>query len=137
MSQSGVSRRQTVEQERAKFALSRVQDVAREERGIAASYRQEVMGLPAMILTNGLGQTLAFLKAKSEGGRKRNEHAAAYRHLDWWVRTQLPPSLEGDLLEAITRMDVSTYRLAQSEALAVLGWLKRFAEAELAGGERA
>ena len=28
-------------------------------------------------------------------------------------------------------MDVDRYRLAQAEALAVLGWLKRFAESEI------
>ncbi len=32
-------------------------------------------------------------------------------------------------------MDVSQYRLAQTETLAVLGWLKRFADAELPEGK--
>ena len=127
MNQPATPLRQTIEQQRAKFALGRVQDVKSNQRRIAGRYRQEVMGLPTMILTNGLGQTLAFLKAKGSGSQ--NEHAAAYRHLNDWVRAQL--SLGGDLLEEVTRMDVSRYRLAQAEALAVLGWLKRFAEAEL------
>lgn len=127
MSQPAGSRRQTIEQKRAQFALSRVREVSSNQRRIAGRYRQEVMGLPSMVLTNGLGQTLAFLKAKGAGSQ--NEHATAYRHLNDWVRAQL--SLGDDLLEAVTQMDVSVYRLAQSEALAVLGWLKRFAEAEL------
>lgn len=130
MSQPGAPRRQTTEQKRAQFALSRVQDVKNTQVHIAARYRQQIMRLPAMILASGLGQTLAFLKAKSDGGRKRNEHDVAYRHLDEWVRLQL--KLPGDLLEEVTRMDVSQYRVAQTEALAVLGWLKRFAEAEIA-----
>jgi CRISPR-associated protein Cmr5 len=129
MSQSRASRRQTVEQQRAQFALGRVQDVKGRQQ-IARAYRQEVMGLPAMILVNGLGQTLAFLKAKCEGSRKQNEHEAVYRHLNDWVRTQL--GLAGDLLEEVTRMDAGQYRLARAEALAVLGWLKRFAESEIA-----
>ncbi|MCC7367675.1 MAG: type III-B CRISPR module-associated protein Cmr5 [Chloroflexi bacterium] len=120
-------RRQTVEQERAKFALGRVHDVKGHHQWMARAYRREVMGLPAMILVNGLGQTLAFLKAKGAGSL--NEHAVAYRHLSDWVGKQL--SLPGDLLEEITRMDVGRYRLAQAEALAVLTWLKRFAESEI------
>lgn len=132
MSESGVPRRQTVEQERAQFALGRVHDVKRHHQRIAGRYRQEVMGLPAMILVNGLGQTLAFLKSKGAGSQ--NEHAVAYRHLNDWVLPRL--SRAGDLLEAITQMDVTTYRLAQAEALAMLGWLKRFAEAEIAQERR-
>jgi CRISPR-associated protein Cmr5 len=129
MSQPTAPRRQTVEQARAQFALGRVQDVKGKQARLAGRYRQEIMGLPAMILSNGLGQTLAFLKAKSEGGRTRNEHDAAYQHLSDWVRLQL--KLPKDLLESITEMDVNTYRLAQAEALAVLGWLKRFVESEI------
>ncbi len=132
MSQAAPSQqphRQTVEQQRAAFALECVRKVKRE--AFASKYRQLVRGLPAMILTNGLGQTLAFLKAK--GGEKSNEHQTAYTHLSAWAREQL--RFGPDLLEQITRMDVSQYRLAQTETLAVLGWLKRFADAELPEGK--
>ncbi len=126
---SGVppTRRQTIEQQRARFALGRVREVASKKYG--GKYRQEVQGLPAMILTNGLGQTLAFLRAKSKGGRADDEHAAAYQHLCSWICLQM--GWTGDLLERVTATDVAGYRRAQLEALAVLGWLKRFAEAEL------
>lgn len=117
------TRRQTVEQTRAAYALTCIRAV--QPSGQGASYLPTVRGLPAMVLTNGLGQTLAFLKAKN----KRD----LYRHLDRWVGKQL--GLPGDLLEAVTQMDVATYRLAQVEALALLGWLKRFAEAELEAQE--
>lgn len=121
------SRRQTAEQERAREALQRVREV--KGKAFEARYTAEVKGLPAMILINGLGQTLAFLRAKG----KDAEHAALYAHVATWVSRQL--KLDGDLLEAITQIDVATYRRCQVEALALLTWLKRFAEAELTGEE--
>jgi len=113
------TRRQTVEQERAAYALACIRQV--KGTRAAGEYRREVMGLPAMVLVNGLGQTLAFLKAKKK--------LVASEPLSQGVRVRL--GFQGDLLDEVTRMDVATYRLAQLEALAVLGWLKRFAEAEL------
>jgi CRISPR-associated protein Cmr5 len=115
------TRRQTIEQQRAAYALERVRRIAATDKRQAGDYHREIMGLPAMVLVNGLGQTLAFLRAK-----KRDR---VYRDLAGGVCERL--GLDGDLLEEVTKMDMATYRLAQLEALALLGWLKRFAEAEL------
>lgn len=85
--------------------------------------------VPALILSAGLGQTLAFLRAKgkSEGW---NQHQVLYNHLSSWVVAQLPDTA-GDLLEVVRQNSSDVYRQATAEALAFLGWLKRFAEAEL------
>jgi len=95
-------------------------------------YGSVVRKLPSYILTNGLGQTLAFLKAKGKG-EPGNEHEVLYRHLTDWVGRKV--NADGDLLSWLVNTATSQqYRLATMEALALLQWLKRFAEAELPKG---
>jgi CRISPR-associated protein Cmr5 len=97
-----------------------------------ARYGSVVRKLPSYILTNGLGQTLAFLKAKGKG-EPGNEHEVLYRHLADWVGRKV--NADGDLLSWLVNTATSQqYRLATMEALALLQWLKRFAEAELPKG---
>ena len=57
-----MSRLQRVEQKRAAEAWSCIQAVSEDK--FKKEYRSIVMKLPTLILTNGLGQTLAFLKSK-------------------------------------------------------------------------
>lgn len=91
--------------------------------------------IPSLILTNGLGQTMAFLRAK---GKKdpTDEHEVLYQQLNEWLQKRLKIG-DSDLLEWIVNSANSQqYRLATMEALSFLQWLKRFAEAELPkGGE--
>lgn len=84
---------------------------------------------PAMIMSAGLGQTLAFLRAK---GKKQwwDEHNILYIHLSEWVSKRLADT-GGDLLDVVRQNGSDVYRMAIAEALAFLSWLKRFAEAEL------
>jgi CRISPR-associated protein Cmr5 len=112
----------------------RLQNLQSEEGGNnwKGKYGSVVRKLPSYILANGLGQTLAFLKAKGEG-RPGDEHEVLYQHLAEWLQKQL--HIGGDLLEWLANTATSQqYRLATMEALALLQWLKRFAEAELPKG---
>jgi CRISPR-associated protein Cmr5 len=86
--------------------------------------------MPTLIQVNGLGQTLAFLKAKGNG---QDHHDAMFNNLSSWVSTRVPG--DGDLLNRALNMDSKTYRRATSESLSFLQWLKRFAEAELGNEE--
>jgi CRISPR-associated protein Cmr5 len=89
--------------------------------------------VPMLVLTNGLGQTLAFLKAKGKND-PADEHTVLFRHLSSWVLSQVDPSADasnGDLLRWVLQNDSAAYRRATMEALAFLTWLERFAEAEL------
>lgn len=91
---------------------------------------------PALIMSAGLGQTVAFLRAKGKGVGW-NEHQVLYKHISEWVVARLPVQAN-DLLEVVRENSSDLYRQATAEAIAFLGWLKRFAEAELpeAEGER-
>lgn len=124
----------TMEQERAAQAWKCIQEVAHKSSELKKKYGSLARKAPMLVLTNGLGQTLAFLRSK-----RKNHEEDAYNvllsHLSRWVlhRLGVPESLRGDLLEWVLRQDSNstTYRHATLEALAFLNWLKRFAEAEL------
>lgn len=81
--------------------------------------------LPVRILASGLGQALAFLKAKGKVPGLLEE-------LTDWMNTRVPPKQREprDLLERIVKGDSDFLRRATDETLAYLQWLNRFAEAE-------
>jgi CRISPR-associated protein Cmr5 len=119
-----MSRQRSLEQERAKAAWERVSAV--KGQSFAGKYGQLARNSPANIQANGLGQTLAFWKAKGE-----EHHRHLFNHVSEWVKGQIGFS-DGDLLQwVVTTADTDGYRRATAEAIAFLIWLKRFAEAEL------
>lgn len=120
----------TQEQERAALAWTQVTDVSRDP-DVAQKYRSYVRSATSLILTNGLGQTLAFYKSKS-GPKSPDEkaYAALVDHLSKRVGKILP--MTDDLLQAVSQNYTSSeYRRATNEVLAYLLWLKRFADASL------
>lgn len=131
-----MSLQQTKEQKRAASAWEAVD-------GVQESYKKQygtvVKKLPMLILTNGLGQTLAFLLAKGtpkKGKQPSDEnmaHKTAYDHLSAWVMGQL--QRKGDLMEWVRTRTSDDYRLATMETLAFLNWLTRFVEAAGLGEE--
>ncbi len=133
------NRRRTIEQKRGERAWEYIggeQGVIRQQANYQKEYRSLARGLNAMIQINGLGQTLAFLKAKGnkkENGQPvQNPHRQLFEQLSRWISDQMQLQGQSDLLTWIIR-DASTtqYRRATTEALAFGTWLRRFAEAEL------
>jgi len=120
----------TIEQERAEYAWKCVNEV--KDEPFAGDYRNIAVKASSLILTNGLGQTLAFLRSKPD----RKHFAELYRHLSQWLRERLNINRDDALEWIVNDADSQRYRLATMEALALLQWLKRFAEATLPkGGE--
>lgn len=120
----------TVEQERANHAWQCVNGV--KDKPFAKEYRTIAIKMPSLILTNGLGQALAFLKAKGKEDSS-DEHEVLYQHINEWFMGH--QSINGDFLDWIVKEASSQkYRLATMEALALLQWFKRFAEAVLPKG---
>ncbi len=130
-----MSKRQTKEQKRAKYAWECVEEAQSTLSEKASEYGQLARGLPALIQTNGLGQTLAFLLAKGkykDAVKQENPHHLLYSHLSRWVMKEIWQEDDPDgLLVKLTQESSATYRRATSEALALLIWLRRFAEARL------
>ncbi len=120
------SQQQTLEQQRAQQAWNDIQSVVKRSDDFKKKYGSLARRVPMLVLTNGLGQTLAFLRAKG------NEHTTLLEHLSTWTMSQVAPGAsERDLLTWVLNNDSAAYRRATAEALAYLTWLKRFAEAEL------
>lgn len=119
---------QTLQQRRAASAWQQIAEIDGKDDKTRKEYGSLVRGLPAMIVGNGIGPTLAFLQAKA-GGDQNKPHAFAYRHLAAWISGEM--TVNGDLLPWLVQQSSVEYRLVTAEALAYLQWLKRFAEAKL------
>ncbi len=120
---------QTMQQQRAKYALERVIEAAKDKE-IHSEYKSYASNLPAMIHMNGLGQAAAFFRAK------KGTHLELYKVLsEWLCKDQQPYQGCKDLLEGITTKDLHHYRLAQAEAQMLMDWVKKFAKAYMTGDE--
>jgi CRISPR-associated protein Cmr5 len=129
----------TLEQQRAAFALERVELVRDDERRNNAKYKTQLLKLPARLHNNGLGQTAAYLLAQKNGSPEKQ----VYDWLETWLcsddrhvypaGTQLIKCITGNA-EGLQAADVEPrYRRASAETRALAVWLKRFAEAFLEG----
>ncbi len=118
---------QTLQQERARFALNKVKAALDEAKyaGFAPKeFKSQAESFPAMIRMNGLGQAAAFYLGK--GGA----HERLYKLLSEWLTGENQPyHSHKNLLDGITQGDMHRYRLAQAEALLLLDWVKKFAKA--------
>jgi len=130
-----------LEQLRAKDAHERAKEVKGEDW--AANYRSYVERLGPAILTNGLGQALAFERAAAEWQQKKPEehaHMRLYQNVQNWLSTSdggpgLLPAGK-DLLEWLTGAGQDEYLAAQAETLAWLSWHKKFCQAYLPRQEK-
>jgi CRISPR-associated protein Cmr5 len=126
---------QQVEQERLKKgeAPSEAQEKGQKAtESFKKSYSGLTRSTPALVQTNGLGQTLAFLRAKAKGDRN-TAHWLLYSHISQWIASRVDFGDKGPdgLLEWLVTQSSEVYRQTTAEVIAYLGWLKRFAEAEL------
>lgn len=135
----GVSKK-TIEQKRADFAFKKIGEVENKDSTLQSEYRSRVRQLPSLIMTNGLGQAMAFLFSK----RKKDKETAdqvLYNHVSDWLTKEAPKVgiikwidengneiKENEILSYITKATSVVYRQATSEALIFISWLKRFAE---------
>lgn len=115
--------RRLLSQERAAYALKRVKEASKDH-----DYAGLCRDMPAMLLQNGLGQSLAFLLSKSKGANDK-AHRQLYDDLSGWLIQNRRIYSEGGLIEAVMNGDRRTYMTAHEEALELSGWLKRFADA--------
>jgi len=115
------------EQERAKKAWDLVNTIS---TSLIERYASLAKSAPVMIITNGLGQTLAFFISKAKG---TNEFRLLYNHLNEWLSANViwtqNEDISDELIERVIHEKSEGYRMATEEALAFLSWIKRFATA--------
>ena len=114
----------TLEQQRADAAWRFAQE------GVALSdqYKDLAKATPALIMNNGLMQTLAFFEDKGKA-----HHLTLATHLRRWVMTRAGGT-DKDIgfrpfMEILLKADSQQYRQATEEALLILRWLRQFAAA--------
>jgi CRISPR-associated protein Cmr5 len=120
----------TMAQKRAEVALEEVIKI-KSDKGKFETFAK---GAPSMILQNGFGQSLAFWLAKGT-----DKHIELFNMVKNWLSLK-----RGDInnafttqtdrrkfIEELAGMEQSQYLSAQSETLAFLEWVKRFASAGL------
>ena len=133
----------TLNQERASFALKEVKSIKDSENieaSVKEKYASNAKKLPALITTNGLIPTLAFLKSKEET-------RPLYDTMNEWLKRKVfskddtmnerlkekgfSNNNDDDALEYLLTCNFSTLRLATMEAIAFANWLKRMVEIEI------
>jgi CRISPR-associated protein Cmr5 len=132
---NAVTTPQVIEQLRAAYALQRVQENGDKPSIKNSELKSYIKRLPAMVQMNGLGQALAFYKAKSDN----SAYAAVYDLASDWLcgldkHSNHPKPVYGDhktVLDGITKENQRKYQIAQAELQALLLWAKKFADAFL------
>ena len=123
------------EQERARFALERIQalrDEWQDKLKQQKEFNSHASAMPFMIRANGLGQTAAFYRGKTD----KLAYQRLYQLLsNWLTQPERPFAGHSDLLEAITQSNQDAYLVAQIEALLFLDWVKKLSSAFLAREE--
>ena len=121
-----------IERGRAAYAFETVyRYMIRADLERRKEYSSHVKKVPSMIKVNGLGQTLAFLYSKEGTDRQ------IYEHIDGWLQQRYGEILQAarqqqqgqhTLVEAVVRMNSDDYRIITKEVLALLEWMRRFAD---------
>jgi len=132
----------TLGQKRAEFALNQVLKI--KDESIKKDFKNFSAGAPSMILQNGFGQALAFWLSKATNKdleiKRNDKHFILFKIIMDWL-----PCEKGDVkntfiektnspkefIEEISKMDQKKYLTAQKETLALLEWVKRYANAGL------
>ncbi len=90
-------------------------DVKGEPREFKKKYESGAKKLPVLIKTNGLGQSLAFIKNRDEGWK------IIYQQLTGWLQKR-------DLIQEVIEMESNDYRRITVECISFLNWLRRFVD---------
>ena len=115
----------TLEQQRAQFAW----DCAKEGTELASDeYRNLAKAAPALIMNNGLMQTLAFYQDKG-----KPHHMTLAGQLRRWIMKReggngQDPGFQ-PMMDVLLRAQPDQYRRATDEALLILRWIRQFAAA--------
>lgn len=133
----------TLEQRRADYAFDKVKKI--KDREYASEFSSLVAKIPSYVMTNGLGNTLAFLFSK-----KKDHHlVVAGIMADWimreismvnanylknlgsdWIENpkKVSAEQEGIMKGLVLEPNISQYAVITDELLSLFVWLKRFCD---------
>lgn len=123
----------TLGQKRAEYAL----EIVLAARGVE-KFDSLAAGAPSMILQNGFGQTMAFWASKGGEEPSKLKYFKLFDAVKNWLSLNRgdiqnnfikPTNSREDFLLALSSLDQTEYLAAQNEALKLLEWIKRYANA--------
>ncbi|MEW6673475.1 MAG: type III-B CRISPR module-associated protein Cmr5 [Thermodesulfobacteriota bacterium] len=128
----------TLGQKRAAFALK---EVLQNRCSKPKEFKTFCAGAPAVILQNGFGQALAFWYSKVKDNHTDKHQVLLDIIMKWLclkdgdVRNAFidPCQTTKEMVLALSGMNQQKYLTAQGETLALLEWIKRYANALLKG----
>jgi len=119
--------RQTLDQVRARFAWEAAEKGVKDH---GDKYRNLAKGAPALVMGSGLMPTLAFLE-----GKKDAAHSALLGDLCRWLCMRFS-WIEGErggdyasVMQHLHEASSDQYMAATQEALAILKWIRQYADA--------
>jgi CRISPR-associated protein Cmr5 len=119
-----------LENQRAEFALNSI--TAANEEDYKGEYKGYVKKIPVLIKTNGLGNTLAFMRSK-----KKVAYDLLYQQFSEWLSKSECPCKAlpagKDLLEFVISQPSPVYRHITKELIALLTWMRRLADSLIEG----
>lgn len=113
----------TLDQERARYAWG-----CATKNAMVDGYRELAKGAPALIMGNGLMPALAFYQSRTGGNKKPAELMLA-DVLGWLAKRQMVPNSFPAAMNAFFSSSSQDYMRATDETLAMLKWLRQFADA--------
>ena len=134
----------TLGQKRAEYALEKV--LAIPEGKKKEDFKSFSAGAPSMILQNGFGQALAFWLSKGTDKhlkiKEEDKHIVLFDMIWKWLPYEKDDvknrfvekekaKTRTDLIRQLSEMNQIKYLTAQKETLALLEWVKRYANADL------
>ncbi len=127
-----MTKMRTLGQKRAEFALEKVLAIPTDKK---KDFKSFSAGAPSMILQNGFGQALAFWLSKGT-----DKHITIFDMIKNWLSYEKDDVINSfvkktekpaDFIKELSGMDQIKYLAAQKETLALLEWVKRYANADL------
>lgn len=123
-----------LEQQRAAYAWQMA------SKSWSKEYENLAKAAPALIMNNGLMQTLAFFESK---GKSKSHFGDLSQHICHWLGRQFagmnsfpegqPQASFQSIMKSLYEAEPLVYRQATEEAMALLKWIRQFAPAVNAG----
>jgi CRISPR-associated protein Cmr5 len=113
-----MSGRKSIERERMQAAY---------DIGHNKNYKNKINKLPAMLHTNGVGNTIAFISQKSEWD-------LVYKDISYYLvnNSNIPfkQKIGTDLMKCVKELKDDELKILQLELFAFINWLRRFAKGD-------
>lgn len=125
-----------IENGRAEIAFEYAKKAS--DKDFRKEYKSRAKNLPMMIKTNGLGAALAFLWSKRE---KEPACRELYENIKDWItnhRSYLIEKVDNtktDFTDKIVSLESTPYRAVTIEVLALMSWIRRFADGLIKGDD--